>query len=125
MTPADLLATAQSLLTRTDPQTAGLWPRAAALLARQALEETLDDFWRRKAMPLDACSTRPQLICLGTYAGEDVAGRVNHTWSALTRACHHHPYEVAPSVGELQTLLASVNNFHAVVAETSRGSGDD
>ena len=38
MTPSETLAMAQQLLERTDAKTAGLWPRAAALLARQALD---------------------------------------------------------------------------------------
>ena len=51
MTPAETLAMAQQLLERADPKTAGLWPRAAALLARQALEQGLDEYWREKAFP--------------------------------------------------------------------------
>jgi hypothetical protein len=123
MTPADLIASAQSLLTRTDPATAGLWPRAAALLARQALEEALDDFWRRKAIRLGRFSTRPQLICLESYAGHQIAGRVNHAWSALTRACHHHAYELAPSLAEMQSLLDTVIELQARGTATSSSGG--
>ena len=43
MTPTETLAMAQRLLDRPDAKTAGLWPRAAALLARQALEQGLDE----------------------------------------------------------------------------------
>ncbi len=59
-----VLAAARDLLTRADPKTAGLWPRAAALLARQALEQALDEYWRSRQLPLDQLPTRPQLICL-------------------------------------------------------------
>jgi hypothetical protein len=36
MTPEDLLIAARRLIRRPDAATAGVWPRAAALLARQA-----------------------------------------------------------------------------------------
>ena len=41
-----LLAAARGLLQRPDPATAEIWPRATALLTRQALEGVLDDLWR-------------------------------------------------------------------------------
>jgi hypothetical protein len=36
MTPEELLTAARQLIQRPDAATAGVWPRAAALLARQA-----------------------------------------------------------------------------------------
>ena len=38
----------------------GLWERAAILLARQALEGALDDFWRARAPDLLHASMRAQ-----------------------------------------------------------------
>ena len=109
MTPSETLAMAQQLLERTDAKTAGLWPRAAALLARQALEQGLDEYWRERGMPLNELATRPQLICLREYLGDPIlAGRAHHAWAALSEACHHHPYELAPGHGELTTWLAAV-----------------
>jgi len=105
MTPTELLAAAQRLLDRPDAKTAGIWPRAAALLARQAL----DAYWRSKGLKLATLGTKPQLICLQAYfADRSLAGRASHAWSALTQACHHHPYELPPSHGELSRWLASV-----------------
>ena len=63
MIPAEILNIAQELLERTDAKTAGLWPRAAALLARQALEQGLDGYWRERGIALYELGTRPQLIC--------------------------------------------------------------
>lgn len=109
---AELLATASDLLTRTDSSTAGLWPRAAALLARQALEAALDEFWREKGLALDDCSMRPQLICLPRFLeDETLATSLGHAWSALTHACHHHPYELPPTAGELQQWIAITRRF--------------
>jgi hypothetical protein len=107
--PAQLLDTARALLTRADPTTAGLWPRASALLARQALESALDSFWHTKGLPhLASCSSRAQLICLRAYLKEEgLAGQAQQLWSSLSRACHHHPYELAPTVGELEGWMES------------------
>jgi hypothetical protein len=103
---------ARQLLDRASPETAGLWPRAAALLARQALEMAVDDYWTARSIPLSSCPTLQQLICLREYLDdEDLAGRVHHTWNALSRACHHHPYELAPSAAELQGWLSTIESW--------------
>lgn len=108
----DTLATARGLLEKPDAKTAGIWSRAGALLARQALEETLDAFWRNKGLRLDTLSTRAQLICLPRYLDDGrLAADVSHAWAALTRACHHHPYELPPTAGELRTCVEVAERF--------------
>lgn len=69
MTPARMLAAAKEIITRPDSGTAGVWPRTAALLARQALEEAVDAHWAVEAEtgPLCQATTRSQLICLPEY----------------------------------------------------------
>ena len=112
MTPAETLAVAQQLLERADARTAGLWPRAAALLTRQALEETLDAFWLSRNLPLGGVPTRPQLICLGHYLEDEAqVAALTHAWNALSRACHHHAYEVAPTAEELSGWIGTVSAF--------------
>ena len=110
VTPAaGLVAIARQLVARSDAKTAGVWPRAAALLGRQAMETGLDEWWRAKGIPLDACTTHAQLLCLSTYLkDDDTAGQLRYAWSALTRACHHHPYELPPATAELEGWLATV-----------------
>lgn len=93
---------AQGMLGRKDAVTAGLWPRVSALLARQALEASVLRLWETRTLDLQGCSMRAQLICLRTYLGDaELAARASHAWSALRRACHHHPYELAPTAAEL------------------------
>ena len=100
---------ASDLLQRADPSTRGLWPRASALLARQALEAGVQRLWERREVDLRGCPMRAQLICLRTYLGDaGLAAETAHAWSALTRACHHHPYELAPTAAELQGWFAVV-----------------
>jgi hypothetical protein len=111
-TAAELLAVARQLLDRASPDTAGLWPRAAALLGRQALEITIDEFWHARKIPLESCPTRQQLICLREYLADDgLAGSVHHAWNALSRACHHHPYDLAPTVEELAGWISAAEAF--------------
>ena len=110
--PGPLLDMARGLLHRADPATAGLWPRASALLARQALEAGVLGLWNRRSLDLQACSMPAQLICLRTYLGDaDLAARAAHAWSALRRACHHHAYELAPTAGELDAWLRVVGEL--------------
>jgi hypothetical protein len=125
MTPTELLAAAQRLLDRPDAKAAAIWPRAAALLARQALEQGLDLFWRGKGLTLDTLATKPQLICLQAYLpNRELAARTNDAWSNLTRACHHHPYELGVGQDELKTLLETVAGMLAVT-ETPGISGQE
>ena len=116
----DVLRMARELLHRADPATAGLWPRASALLARQALEAGVRRLWERRAVDLGACSMRAQLICLRTYLNDaELAARTGHAWSALSRACHHHPYELAPTADELLTWFAVVDELVENVGATA------
>ena len=116
---ADVVTAARNLMERTDPATAGLWPRATALLARQALEAALDDFWRVRAPGMEHCSARAQLLCLSYYLGdEEIAERVSYAWAGLSRACHQHPYELPPTSAELLGWLGVVEQLVVRVSVT-------
>jgi hypothetical protein len=79
------MAAAMELITRPDAAIAGVWPRTAALLARQALEEAVDSHWTAKTetAPLCHASMRSQLICLPAYLDRGLAHQVAYTWAAL------------------------------------------
>ncbi len=51
---------------------------------------------------------RAQLLCLRELADEETAERASHAWWALSRASHHHPYELSPTAGELAEWIRSV-----------------
>jgi hypothetical protein len=108
-----LVAAARSMLDRADPATAGIWPRATALLARQGLEAALDDLWRVRAPGMETCSARAQLLCLSSYlpGDEELAERVSYAWAGLSHACHQHPYELGPTSSELLGWLATAEQF--------------
>jgi hypothetical protein len=113
--PLQMLTAARDLLERADPMTAGLWPRATALLTRQAMEAALDALWRRREPGLEFCSGRAQMICLPSYLhdNKDLAGRVSYAWTALSRACHQHPYELSPTSSELLGWIGTVEELVA------------
>jgi hypothetical protein len=112
-----LLDASRDLLQRADPATAGIWPRASGLLARQALETALDEYWRRHAPGLELCSMRAQLLCLPSYLHGDgadrLAERTGYAWIRLSRACHQHVYELPPTAAELAVWIDIVDEFMA------------
>lgn len=119
LSPAgELLQFARALVDGDTPGTSGLWPRASALLARQSLEVALRTFWAKQAFGTEECSTRAQLLCLGRYlSDEPLARRAHQAWAALSRACHHHPYDLSPTREE---LLAWCDAVSEVVERTER-----
>src|SRR5262245_17723278 len=112
-----LVSVARDLIQRADPATAGIWPRAGALLARQALETALDDYWRQHAPGLERCSMHAQLLCLPQYLhgdnANDLAERTAYAWIRLSRACHQHAYELPPTAAELAGWIDTVDQFLA------------
>ena len=118
MTPEQLLQAARQLVERPTQELAGLWPRAAALAARRALEEILDEVWALRAPGLEAASARAQLACLPSYLNPpSLAYEVSYAWTALSDACHHRVYEVGPTAEELQARLDTVQRLMDRVAE--------
>ncbi|MBX6355881.1 MAG: hypothetical protein IRZ05_08490 [Micromonosporaceae bacterium] len=104
------LTAADKLLTQLVPGARGTWPRACAWLIRLALETELAVFWAKSRHPeIGACrSRRAQLLLLPRYANRELARRATHAWAALSRASHHHSYELAPTATELRHLRDEV-----------------
>lgn len=118
MTPSALLQAACDLLDRDSDATAGRWPRAAAILARQALEVAVDELCRTVHDDLGDCrSSRAQLLCLERAVDPDLARETAHTWQALSRACHVHAYELPPTAEELLGWIAGVDRLVEEVGE--------
>ena len=117
----EILRYARDAMASSSSATPALWARCSALLTRQALEAELDDFWHRQAPGVQSASRHSQLLCLGTYLREaPLAARVAHAWSALSNACHYHSYELAPTEGELEGWIETVQAFAACCRHVSR-----
>ena len=117
----ELLAAARTLADRPVGDTRGLWPRAAVFLARQSLEVALKTYWSAKAPGVEESSMRAQLLCLGTWVSDEpLARRAHQAWSALSRASHHHPYELTPTRDELVGWFDTVLEVVEVTEATWR-----
>lgn len=112
MTPEQLLDRARTLVANFTPGTAGLWPRAAALLARQAIEAAMDELWTARAPGCAELSARAQLMCLPEYLRDRaLAGEVAFAWVTLSEACHVRAYETGPTAEELEARFAVVDRL--------------
>jgi len=131
MTEQQLIQHANQLLVRPRQATVGLWARAAALLARQALESSLDKFWDRCGWQLQRCSFRAQLLCLHELAGQEVARDAAYSYNFLSNVCHFNPYEASPTSVELRTILEMVESIACTLEEkadellAARSKSDD
>jgi hypothetical protein len=108
MTPTGLVDAAYDVLDRPGAPQSSLYPMAAALLARQALEARVQSEWRGDEVSLALTSMTNQCHALRQLRDPAIAGRVFDTWSSLSRACHHHPYDLSPSPDEMKTLISDV-----------------
>lgn len=94
---------------RDDAATAGLWPRAAALLCRQGIESALEQLYERTAPGLQRTSGRCRMLCAGPMLNDSqLGGRVILAWNELSEACHHRVYELAPTAADLAPALDTV-----------------
>lgn len=110
MKPEMFIGWARELLDHSDFGDEGVWPRTVAFLARQGLETGIDEFWDQIHLREMTSTTRfTQLACIGQYLDNDetVSG-IRNAWGSLSRACHHHPYELAPTASELDVSLSQV-----------------
>jgi hypothetical protein len=116
-----LVSAARDLIRDDDATTAGLWPRAAALLARQGLELAMVRLWEVTAPGLERTPMRCQLLCVGDMLNDrELGGRATLTWNSLSNACHHRVYELPPTASELNLALETVWDL-AEAVEKLRG----
>jgi hypothetical protein len=110
MTPCDVLKAARDLLERPPSAAVGGWQRAVALLARQALEQAIEDFWAMdpSTAGLREATRKTQLTCLPAYLQPRLAREISYLWAALSNACHYHPYDLAPTGVELAQWIEAV-----------------
>lgn len=110
----------RAMLTRSLPGTDDKWPRLAAVLGRQSIENSLQRLWDVERHPgLARASIRAQLLCADAYVGRDLGRRVDYAWNALSTACHHHAYLLEPTATELVAHLETAAALDAAVTSIS------
>jgi len=86
----------------------GWWPKACACLIRLSLEQAVDAYWERVnprvASPKLPWRTKLLMLRSRTGPGLTVARRITYAWNTLSRAMHHHCYDIQPTVTELRHL---------------------
>lgn len=107
----DLLRHARSLIKRQEASES-VWPRASALLTRQVLEEALDRLWLALYPGVASANRATQLACLGLVVTDvGLVADVRSAWSSLSRACHHHHYELGPTAAELEHWIRQTEHL--------------
>ncbi|MBO4210528.1 hypothetical protein [Micromonospora echinofusca] len=109
MTPTELLDHAAALMVQPSPSMRRCWQRGCACLTRLALEQGLDLYWQQVAPTVAHCPMRHQLLVLPAFAGPEAARIARTAWHGLSRAMHHHSYELAPVVAELRSWHRDVS----------------
>jgi uncharacterized protein YheU (UPF0270 family) len=109
---ARLLDLAEKVLAGTVATPRARATRAAAILARSALEDIVTDSCAREGIDVGRTSMRVQLACLRALA-PSIAGDAAVTWSGLSRACHQHAYEIAPNHAEVAYFVTKVRQIVA------------
>jgi hypothetical protein len=107
---AELLSYAEQVLDGT-VSLGARGSRTAALLARWAFEDWLDEVsasWLTQVMSDRAPTTSSRLVALGALQGIELGERAKRVWHGLSRAVHHHAYELRPSVVEVRQLVGEV-----------------
>ena len=118
------LAASSRLLTEVIAGARGTWPRACAWLIRLALEAELTCFWESVSPPVALCrSRRAQLLLLPRYAGPATGLRAAQAWAALSRAGHHHAYELGLTASELGNLQSEVQHIVALLRTAAVKNG--
>jgi hypothetical protein len=116
LTSKELLAHAYDVLEDPPRALEGRWPRAVALLARQALETSLTELWQKRDVKMGWATERAQLLCVQPVLGDGrVAADATLAWNALSRACHAHPYDLPPTAVELAGWLEAVDALRRAV----------
>jgi hypothetical protein len=87
---------------------AGSSARLAAFLARQALEDLVDQHLRALGAEVPNASMRSKLVILRSLGTTERADDAAMAWNRLSSVCHHHAYELAPTVSEVRHLCRVV-----------------
>ncbi|SKM38625.1 Uncharacterised protein [Mycobacteroides abscessus subsp. abscessus] len=104
-----LLTRAHALLDSPDGAAVGNSARLAAFLARQAVEDLID----ARCAALTGVQTvvgnaRAKLAVLKSLDTTPAGAALVDAWHQLTGFCHHHAYQLSPTVAEVRAQCAAV-----------------
>lgn len=119
-----LLARADKLLDSPDRTALGNSARLAAFLARQAVEDLIDTRCAElTGVPVVVGTSKAKLAVLKSLDKTPAGPALIDAWHQLTGFCHHHAYQLSPTVPEVRAQCAAVEQACLGVApELSSGS---
>ncbi|WP_406032210.1 hypothetical protein OG801_27335 [Nocardioides sp. NBC_00163] len=85
--------------------------RGACWLARGALEDGVHNLLSAYGHDVGSATMRTKLGCLESALADhdpDLARTARYAWLGLSELCHHHAYELTPTVGQARHLLEMV-----------------
>jgi hypothetical protein len=110
-----LLGHARDVLEGTVSVPRGQSARLSSFLTRQALEEVVHELCHAKGDRLDhPVRMRSRLIFIRARYDGATAALAEIAWSRLCEACHHHAYDLTPTVTEARHLLSLVSKLHTI-----------
>ena len=96
------------------------WIRIAAFLIRQALEAEIEAYCEQLIAPMPfPIRMRSRLAVLHALDQTGFNRTAEYAWNALSQACHHHAYELAPTISELRHLHSKVAGLAVLRAGTA------
>lgn len=101
---AQLLREAERILDGATGPGSGNAARLAALVARQAVEALVDERLKTVGAECPSASMRSRLAILKSLDDGDRTAQIEFVWNQLSACCHHHAYELAPTVVEVRML---------------------
>jgi hypothetical protein len=83
----------------------------------------MDRYWARVCPDIGRTTVqRPKLLLLSHYAGPELGRRAGYLWWALSRAGHHHPYELGITAAELTRLRIELLEIVTLLDGSARSS---
>lgn len=119
-----LLARADKLLDSPDRTVLGNSARLAAFLARQAVEDLIDARCAElTGVQVVVGTARAKLAVIKALDKTPAGPALIDAWHQLTGFCHHHAYQLSPTVAEVRAQCAAVErNCLGGLPEPSAGS---
>jgi hypothetical protein len=95
--------------------------RAACWVARRGLETMVPLLLRLRCVDVGRASMNVQLICLRVSYVDNPAlfSGLASAWDQLSRACHHHAYELTPTITEVRELIGRVRAAEKLLEVTT------
>ncbi|WP_084247868.1 hypothetical protein [Mycobacterium avium] len=121
---AVLLARADKLLDSPDRTALGNSARLAAFLVRQAVEDLIDARCAElTGVQIVVGTARAKLAVLKSLDKTPAGQALIDAWYQLTGFCHHHAYQLSPTVPEVRAQCAAVERTClGGMSESSPGS---